>query len=41
MAAASNFPLWVIDGEVDRAGRKQVTQVPGANEELGWVNPRR
>eukprot|EP00752_Nemacystus_decipiens_P007320 g6549.t3 len=40
VASASSFPLWVIDGEIDRAGRKQVTQVPGANEELGWVNPR-
>lgn len=41
VAFASTFPLWVIDGEVDRAGRKQVTQVPGASEELGWVDPRR
>jgi len=41
VSSASSFPLWVIDGELDGAGRKRVTQVPGANEELGWVNPRR
>lgn len=41
MASASGFPLWVIDGEIDRAGRKQVTRIPGASAELGWVNPRR
>lgn len=41
MASASSFPLWFIDGEMDLAGRKQVTQVPGANAEVGWVNPRR
>ncbi|CAM9994943.1 unnamed protein product [Pylaiella littoralis] len=43
VASASSFPLWVLEGDVDvddNAGRRQVTQVPGANQELGWVNPR-
>ncbi|CAN0133881.1 unnamed protein product [Ectocarpus sp. 6 AP-2014] len=42
VASASSFPLWFIDGDeqVDDAGRKHVTQVPGPNAELGWVNPR-
>ncbi|CAM9607986.1 unnamed protein product [Ectocarpus fasciculatus] len=42
VASASSFPLWFIDGDeqFDDAGRKQVTQVPGPNADLGWVNPR-